>query len=217
MRNCPPRKCEIARREETTVTALLREAARDAVKKRTAAPEQAEALRSLVWRLAPRMPGRFKTAAQLARFKRTQREFDQVVLDLQLATPMAIQDRNSLVSSRQTIRLEKRPPRGSHHERFGRMSACAMLSVGLDPIPVLQDSSYRHAVQNKGHPMSLITVVLTLIVVGVLLWLINTYIPMAGPIKTILNLVVVIAVVLWLLHGFGVLGHSGEIRLPVIK
>jgi hypothetical protein len=40
---------------------------------------------------------------------------------------------------------------------------------------------------------------------------------MAGPIKTILNLVVVIAVVLWLLHGFGVLGHSGEIRLPVIK
>jgi len=65
--------------------------------------------------------------------------------------------------------------------------------------------------------MSLITVVLTLIVVGVLLWLINTYIPMAGPIKTILNLVVVIAVVLWLLHGFGVLGHSGEIRLPVIK
>jgi len=65
--------------------------------------------------------------------------------------------------------------------------------------------------------MSLITVVITLIVVGVLLWLINTYIPMAGPIKTILNLVVVIAVVLWLLHGFGVLGHSGEIRLPVIK
>jgi len=113
VRNCPPRKCEIARREETTVTALLREAARDAVKKRTAAPEQAEALRSLVWRLAPRMPARFKTAAQLARFKRTQREFDQVVLDLQLATPMAIQDRNSLVSSRQTIRLEKRPPRGS--------------------------------------------------------------------------------------------------------
>ena len=40
---------------------------------------------------------------------------------------------------------------------------------------------------------------------------------MAGSIKTILNLVVVIAVVLWLLYGFGVLGHSGEIRLPVVK
>ena len=65
--------------------------------------------------------------------------------------------------------------------------------------------------------MSLITVVLTLIVIGVLLWLINTYIPMAASIKSILNFVVVVAVVIWLLYGFGVLGHSGEIRLPVVK
>jgi hypothetical protein len=56
-----------------------------------------------------------------------------------------------------------------------------------------------------------------LIVVGVLLWLINTFIPMAGSIKTILNLVVVVAVIIWLLYGFGIIGHSGEIRLPVIK
>ena len=65
--------------------------------------------------------------------------------------------------------------------------------------------------------MSLITVVLTLIVVGVLLWLINTFIPMAGSIKSILNIVVVVAVIIWLLYGFGVLGHGGEIRLPVVK
>ena len=65
--------------------------------------------------------------------------------------------------------------------------------------------------------MSLIAVVLTLIVVGVVLWLINTYIPMAGPIKTILNVVVVIAVILWLLYGFGIIGHGGEIRMPVMK
>ena len=65
--------------------------------------------------------------------------------------------------------------------------------------------------------MPLITVVLTLIVVGVLLWLINTYIPMAASIKSILNFVVVVAVVLWLLYGFGVLGHSGQIRLPDVK
>ena len=65
--------------------------------------------------------------------------------------------------------------------------------------------------------MSLISVVLTLLVVGVLLWLINTYIPMAAPIKTILNIVVVIVVVIWLLHGFGILGRSGEIRLPTVK
>jgi hypothetical protein len=65
--------------------------------------------------------------------------------------------------------------------------------------------------------MSLITVVLTLIVVGVLLWLVNNYIPMAGSIKTILNIVVVVAVIIWLLYGFGVLGHSGDIRLPVVR
>ncbi len=65
--------------------------------------------------------------------------------------------------------------------------------------------------------MSLIAVVLTLIVVGVVLWLINTYIPMAGSIKSILNAVVVIAVILWLLYGFGIIGHGGEIRMPVVK
>ena len=65
--------------------------------------------------------------------------------------------------------------------------------------------------------MSLISVVLTLIVVGVVLWLINTYIPMAGSIKSILNVVVVIAVILWLLYGFGIIGHGGEIRMPVVK
>lgn len=65
--------------------------------------------------------------------------------------------------------------------------------------------------------MSLISIVVTLIVVGVLLWLINTYIPMDAKIQKILNIVVVIVVVLWLLTAFGVLGHSGGIRLPVVK
>jgi hypothetical protein len=54
--------------------------------------------------------------------------------------------------------------------------------------------------------MSLITIVLVLIVVGVALWLINSFIPMASPIKTILNVVVVIAVIVWLLQVFGVIG-----------
>jgi predicted membrane protein len=65
--------------------------------------------------------------------------------------------------------------------------------------------------------MPLLGVVLALIVVGVVLWLINSFIPMQGTIKTILNIVVVIAVILWLLHGFGVLNHAGEIHLPVVK
>ena len=64
--------------------------------------------------------------------------------------------------------------------------------------------------------MPLITVVLTLIVVGVVLWLINTYIPMQATIKMILNAVVVIAVVLWLLYGFGIISNSGSIHLPVV-
>lgn len=53
--------------------------------------------------------------------------------------------------------------------------------------------------------MPIIEVVITLIVVGVLLWLVNSYIPMSGTIKRILNVVVVIATVLWLLRGFGVI------------
>lgn len=52
--------------------------------------------------------------------------------------------------------------------------------------------------------MPLITVVIYLCVVGVLLWLINTYIPMAAPIKTIINVVVIVCVCLWLLRVFGV-------------
>jgi ABC-type long-subunit fatty acid transport system fused permease/ATPase subunit len=92
-----------------------------------------------------------------------------------------------------------------------------MPAVGLDPIRIFENPEYRSDQQNPRFPMSLVTVVLTLIVVGVLLWLINTYIPMAASIKSILNFVVVVAVVLWLLYGFGVLGHSGEIRLPEVK
>jgi len=51
--------------------------------------------------------------------------------------------------------------------------------------------------------VALINVVIVLIVVGVLLWLVNRYIPMASSIKSILNAVVVIAVVIWLLKVFG--------------
>jgi len=52
-----------------------------------------------------------------------------------------------------------------------------------------------------------------LIVVGVLLWLVNNYIPMDGKIKGILNAVVVIVVVLWLLQAFGLLGDIAGIRV----
>ncbi len=61
--------------------------------------------------------------------------------------------------------------------------------------------------------MPLIQVIVVLIVVGVILWLINRFIPMAGSIKSILNAVVVIVVVLWLLSVFGVLGSLSNIRV----
>jgi len=61
--------------------------------------------------------------------------------------------------------------------------------------------------------MSLLNIVIILIVVGVLLWLVNAYIPMDSKIKGILNAVVVIAVVLWLLQAFGVLGSLGGVRV----
>jgi hypothetical protein len=54
--------------------------------------------------------------------------------------------------------------------------------------------------------MDLVHLVVVLIVVGVLLWLVNTYIPMDGKIKQILNIVVVIFVIIWLLQALGVLG-----------
>jgi hypothetical protein len=65
--------------------------------------------------------------------------------------------------------------------------------------------------------MPLINLIVTLIVVGILLWLVNTYIPMDGKIKKILNIVVVICVVVWLLYAFGILNHSGDIRVPQVR
>ena len=61
--------------------------------------------------------------------------------------------------------------------------------------------------------MPLINVAIVLIVVGVLLWLVNQYIPMDHKIKSILNAVVVIAVVLWLLGAFGLFDSISNIRI----
>jgi hypothetical protein len=61
--------------------------------------------------------------------------------------------------------------------------------------------------------MSLVSVILVLVVVGVMLWLINTYIPMDSKIKGILNAVIVIAVVLWLLKVFGLLDTLTNIHI----
>ena len=65
--------------------------------------------------------------------------------------------------------------------------------------------------------MPLISLIVTLVVIGVLLWLVNTYIPMDGKIKKILNVVVVVCVVMWLLFAFGIVNHSGNIQVPQVQ
>ena len=71
----------------------------------------------------------------------------------------------------------------------------------------------RLVTEREENIMPLINVVVVLIVVGVLLWLVNTYIPMDGKIKSILNAVVVIGVVIWLLQAFGLMGDLRAIRI----
>jgi hypothetical protein len=61
--------------------------------------------------------------------------------------------------------------------------------------------------------MSLLTIVIVLIIAGVILYLINRYIPMDGKIKTILNIVVVIILIIWLLKAFGIWGGVSDVRV----
>lgn len=61
--------------------------------------------------------------------------------------------------------------------------------------------------------MPLINLVVVLVVVGVLLWLVNNYLPMDAKIKRILNIVVVVGVVIWLLQVFGIIGNIGTMRI----
>jgi hypothetical protein len=65
--------------------------------------------------------------------------------------------------------------------------------------------------------MGLIQVIVVLVIVGVLLWLVQTYIPLAPPIKTIITVVVILFVVLWILSVFGILGGINDIHVGRIR
>ena len=67
--------------------------------------------------------------------------------------------------------------------------------------------------QEESRKMPLVNLVLVLIVVGVALWLINRYIPMATSIKTILNVVVVVAVGVWVLKAVGLWGSISSFKV----
>src|ERR1017187_9916184 len=68
---------------------------------------------------------------------------------------------------------------------------------------------------NKGKHM--FAIILILAIIGVLLWLINAYVPMDGKIKKILNIVVVIGVILWLLNVVGVFGYLKSVPAPHVQ
>jgi hypothetical protein len=65
--------------------------------------------------------------------------------------------------------------------------------------------------------MTLVGIVVVLVVVGLILWLINTYIPMAGAIKSLLNVVVFVVVLIWLLQLFGLIGPINGVHIPSLR
>jgi len=64
--------------------------------------------------------------------------------------------------------------------------------------------------------MTLVDIVIVLVVIGLIMWLINTYIPMAGGIKSLLNVVVFVVVLIWILKVFGLLGAI-PFRIPPLR
>jgi hypothetical protein len=65
--------------------------------------------------------------------------------------------------------------------------------------------------------VTLVNIVVILVVVGLVMWLINTYIPMAGAIKSLLNIVVFVVVLIWVLQTFGLIGPIPGFRMPAFK
>lgn len=65
--------------------------------------------------------------------------------------------------------------------------------------------------------MSLFGLLIVLIVVGVILWLVNTYIPMDPRVKNIMNVVVIIVLILWLLSVFGILPALNTVTVPRVR
>ncbi len=65
--------------------------------------------------------------------------------------------------------------------------------------------------------MTLVSIVVVLVVAGLILWMIDTYIPMAGGIKSLLNAVVFIVLAIWLLQGVGLVGNIPGVHIPSLR
>jgi len=64
--------------------------------------------------------------------------------------------------------------------------------------------------------VTLVNIAVILVVVGLVMWLINTYIPMAGAIKSLLNVVVFVVLLIWLLQTFGLIGSIRGLKMPAL-
>lgn len=95
----------IARMEKTTAMEMMRQALREIVKNQSQKPSRRREILSSVMAFAPKAPRGFATAAQLSRFKRQQREFDKILMELNLELPESIEARNSIVSPNSMIRV----------------------------------------------------------------------------------------------------------------
>jgi hypothetical protein len=80
----------------------------------------------------------------------------------------------------------------------------------------VDETSWRQRFRNysRSIAMTLVQIAIVLVVIGVVMWLINTYIPMMGAIKSLLNLVVIVVVVIWLLQIFGIIGPIPGVQIP---
>ncbi len=65
--------------------------------------------------------------------------------------------------------------------------------------------------------MTLVNIAVILVVVGLVMWLINTYIPMAGAIKSLLNIVVFVVLLIWVLQTFGMIGSIRGLKMPALS
>ena len=65
--------------------------------------------------------------------------------------------------------------------------------------------------------MTLVDIVVILVIAGLLMWLINTYIPMAAAIRSLLNIVVFVVLLIWVLQSLGIIGEVAGIRIPPLK
>jgi len=122
---------DIAQQEETSEMALIRRALREFIRAYAENPAQRKRLRSIAMAHAPEPPEYFETPTQLARFKRRQREFDQLLLELNLDTPESLEARNSVLAPSYEIHVAELE--GKYNERDMLNLLERLLNIVADP------------------------------------------------------------------------------------